>query len=352
MWMKSRIIIMIAFSCCIVSCDKQVYQVDEQNAIVMDTASFIVGAQYISHTATELQLDVDVVTLIGDKSITDFSPYFFTDSSLNSTDISFTQTSATAISSGAQNYSTVLLIDRENLSWHRVNYTGQYIERYFNTKSLNDHVALAIFKANDYSAPHFICENAGDIYGNTPSFSVQQFYHYTETDPDIPDNGMHTPLYIVNLLDKTLDSIIASPNSSGNLSITLITNSQVSGSVSEPDYSNLIAKAQSNNVSINIICDDGSVMMEVHKMAHYTGGFVFDNNVNRQTMPSNDYEHAVYRYGVYMQNLDHVLKKEYTLNRCRLLVSSASGNFFSGSDQIFTLAYGGHIYRNVGVKIP
>ncbi|MBK7127971.1 MAG: hypothetical protein IPM74_13950 [Crocinitomicaceae bacterium] len=350
--MKSRRNFIIAISWIVLGCDKQVYVVDEQDVLVMDTASFIVGTQYISHTATELELDVDIVTLIGDQSISDYSAYTFVDSSLNNSDLSFTQTSSTVISSSAQNYSTILLIDRASLNWHRYNYTGHYMERYFNSKALSDHFAMAIFEANDYNSPDFICESAGDMYGNTSSFNIQQFYHYTETEPDMPENNQHTPLFILTLLDRTLDSLIASPNSTGNRSITLLTGNRIDGPSTEPDFTNFITKAQSNNVSINIICDDGSGMMAIQKLVHYTGGFVFDNNVNRQMVPGDDYEHAVYGYGVYMQNLDNVFQKEYTFNRCRLLVSSASGNFFSGSDQIFTLAYGGHIFRNVGVKIP
>lgn len=332
------------------SCRKEDVVIDREDALLTDTTIMVFNASYQSHTPTTLNFTIDMLHLNGLQSQTSFDDFLFFDTSyVQNLTLTF-GASASYNYPSISEYSTILLIDYNETESFKSNYVGYFLRRFFEiADSLpNRNVGLSSMSSESNTATRLHSEFPGEIFGNSCEYNVETFYQITSHQDESPGD---TPgLFLKGRLTGLIDSIVASPEATGDLSITLIAGNGGYYFSNQSDLDEIIDKALLNNVKINIITPSAGIA-ELAYLANATGGFissyVHDSNFNplpeTETFPN---------VQITLQNLDDLLMgKVFTHKVTGSAVQVLSDTWQSGDYASLTIKYNNYAFH-VGIRIP
>lgn len=331
------------------SCRKEEVVVDREDNLSDDTALFVYSINYESHNTTDLNFTMNMVMLKGSQSEQEYALFNYYDTSyFQNFDLSFA-TASSYNQPTVSSYSTILLFDYNETESFKQNYVGYFLRRFFEiTDSLpNRNVALSSMSSSQNTPTRLHTENLGNIFGNSWEYNTNTFYSLTS---GFNGGSSSTPgLFMKGRVLDLIDSLIASPQATGDLSITVLLGN---GGVQFTNYSDLeqiVDYAISNGVKINIITPGSGG--EVATLAGATGGF-FSNYIfdyNDQPIPEGD------EFGnvtIPLQNLDELLKGNVFTHRVNGTATQTGADTWQSGDYVYlTVRYGGYKFET-GLKIP
>lgn len=336
MWIKKRHISILITFLMLSSCKKDEVTYQPDDGLVLDTALITFEAGYQSHTATALNFYVDMLTLNGLSSETDYSAHQFLDP-YNDSDYDYDLSSVTELQAASElSYSTVLLINLNNVESYAQDRIGPVLRRFIeHSDSLpTREVALASFKVESNTPTVYYKENTTSIFDNSSTFNINTFYDITLAQNTT--SATTSGLYLKSRLLEAMDTLISDPKAQGDLSITLLKSNDDFSFSNDADVTEIITKATSNNIRINILGYDNNE--DVRRIAIETGGFItqhpfpYENTGNFETTDS-PVETAI-------QNLDKLLRREVEVHRCNVIATPTGSQTFNTGDILsFQLNY-------------
>ena len=347
---KLPYISLLCFAVVFTSCKKDVVIEDREDLLKTDTATMIFRSTYVSHTATDLEVDLDMVTFNGLLSETDYTNQQFYDSS----DLFNVNYTISAVSTNApsttNNFSTVILLNLAEKQWYEQDFVGVHMRRFFEQTeaSSNHNVALSSFAKQENTFTRFHTENKPDIFDNSWQYNVDQFYMLTNSLNQVsaPTNISYLS---ARLLD-VIDTLVAAPSASGDLSITLMSDYDFQQSGSQTDIDAIIASANTNNVHINLLGSGFSDQLRT--IASSTGGFVctYELSFSSQTPLKDRNETSAPQ--VALQNLIALLTGQIKMHGCHITATyTDSDTWQSGNNIRLPINYNGR-QTYVDIIIP
>ncbi len=332
------------------SCRKEDVVVDREDNLLSDTSIVVYNANYQSHTPTTLIFTVDMLHLNGVQSQTSFDNFEFVDTSyVQNQTLTFGVPSLYNYPAISE-YSTIILFDYNETDSYKRNYTGYFLRRFFEiADSLpNRHVALSSMSSEQNTLTRLHSQNPGDIFGNTWEYNVETFYKLTAHE-DISASET-AGLFIKGRINDLIDSLVAAPGASGDLSITFISGNGGYNFSNQSDIDEIIDKALLNNVKINIITPSSSGA-ELAYIANATGGFIsrYVHDFKYDPLPE---EEEFPNVQITLQNLDDLLMGNVFTYRVSAAATFISASTWQSGDYAnLTIKYNNYAFH-IGVRIP
>ena len=326
------------------SCKKEEIIYDREDSLDLDTGFVKYNVIYQNHSATQLNVQVDMLVLNGLNSETGYGLYQFDLPNQENYDINVSN-SLTAATAPVGSYSTVVMVNLNNSDYYKQSHTGAYLRRFFElADSLpNRNVAFSTFNAAENSDPRFHRENAASIFGNSWEYNVETYYNLT-TKAGF-SSGNANGLFLKHHLLAAIDTMVLE-GATGDRSITLISTSDDYYFSNNLDKQEIIAAANANNVRINLI--GMNFNYEMHQIAGQTGGFLIEMEqpYAGSATPS---EPSFEPIQVGVQNLDKILKRNVNIHRCNVVATQQGADVFTSGQVVdFNLSYNG---KNIPIKI-
>ena len=316
------------------SCKKDISTFDREDDLVVDTAAVLYSASYISHTATQLNVKINMVVFNGLESENTYTNYEFSGTPPDATkSYNFTNLSVNSLTANNA-YSSVFLFNQNNNDWYLRNVIGFYYRRFLEQIETNNNkkTAIASFYGDGPSEVVFYKENPNLYFGNSWQYSLDEFYDFTSIEGTNTLSTATQILFLTQRIDEVIDSITTSSELIGNRSITLFSGRDFDTGENPTNYLNAtILKAQSNGIKINLI--GPGFNPEVKRLAHETGGFIC-------AISDDDFVSSWYignitsAVEVGMQNLDRLLSQNIIVHSCDLIVTATGGPNFQSGDQM------------------
>ena len=220
MWTKllSILLLMVLF---LGSCKKEPNTWDREDNLEVDTASFLLESKYISHIDTQIIFQIGIVTLNGLATEKNYNTAVYYDSVRANLNYTYNLSNTNIQQKLPSAYTSVLLFDQNGTYWHNENYMGVYLRRYFEVveNSTVSQIAIAKFLPQNNESISFYKENENAYFKNSWEYNTNKFYDLS--NDNFNSNYISTNiLYIIDRLNETIDSLIASPDKNGDLSIT------------------------------------------------------------------------------------------------------------------------------------
>jgi hypothetical protein len=333
-----------------ISCKKEAGPWDRENELIIDTTTLIYQMNYVSHSTTQLSIDVEMLTLEGLESKSSYnSSDFGSNSIIQNVDYTANQISQQAYSSSG--YSSVLLFNLNKNDWYTDHFVGYYLRRYFESIDGSDqkNIALSSFSGQSNTITRFHAENGpSDLFSNSWEYNIEKFYELIKTTELA--NYQTSIGYLKTRLDGVMDTIIMA-NPSGDKSITLFSNIDFLNSADTALVNSIIEKAVTNQIRINLIGLE--FPDQLRQIANETGGFVSEYLVDFDT--SNwliDNSTQVSHVAVTIQNLDRLLSRNVKVHRCRYNFQYNDASIYTSGDRVsYPINYRGFKYF-VDYQIP
>ena len=331
----------------VISCRKEDVIIDREDNLSQDTALIIYQVQYSSHTGGDVNFLVDMLQLNGTTSEATYAGHDFQDPGTTGT-VSFGNPNPNVNPSNGS-YSTILVFDYAETWSYEENFVGYYLRRFFEiADSLpNRNVALSSFSGSDNTPTRLHAEDHSNIFGNSWEYSISQFYAYTTHLDD--DASATNGAFLKSRMIGLIDSLIAAPQASGDLSITLIAGYGGYYFSNYADLDAIIDHALANNVKINIISQGGS--SELTQMANETGGFLSTWIPDINGNPYHE-DHPYSNTQITLQNLDELLMGNVTTHRVMVTHTKDGTGMWQSPENAYTeFIYKDH-RLNVQFRIP
>ena len=357
MWI--RIISMAVFVVFLTfSCQKETSAWDREEDLKIDSTTFLFSANYVANIDTQVTVQIEIVTLNGLNSETNYynKPYY--DSVRGDGNHTLDVSNVSEIDYLKTSYSSILLIDQNNSWWYSNDKVGYYMRRYFEllSSSTSSKVGLASFNDNPSQSTQFYSETPINYFGNSWEFNTETFYKISEYDA--AQSQVNTEIYlmdVINRIDETIDHFILLDEKQGDLSITFFASgSYIDVQSNQLEIDNLILKAISNQIRINLIGFKYDFNTSIRRLALETGGFIGSNQVSyHSASPIYDESKKVSNTAVILENLDLILSREVTSHRCNLIIDKKAGesNFISGTTESIPINHNGKLYT-IQFSIP
>lgn len=347
MWTK-LLSILFLFALIFGSCNKEPSSWDREEELVIDTASFMLETQYISHIDSQVIFQVGIVTLNGLVSEKNYNNPVFYDSVRANFNYTYTINNVNTQQKLPTAYTTVLLFDQNGTYWHNESYMGVYLRRYFERveKSTVSQIAMARFLPANNESIRFYKENTTSYFNNSWEYNTNKFYDLSNDNYN--SNYVSTNiLYMIDRLNETIDTLISAPNKNGDLSITLFSQGGYESFQSETtEINNLIAKAKTNNIKINLIGFENSYESEFRRITQETGGFICAKEINYNTYQYYyDNSKKITAIGVFLENLDLILQNKLTSHNCTIQVNKSDGSIYQSGERLsFPINYNHRLF--------
>lgn len=331
------------------SCKKEPSGFDREEALDKDTATIIYSLNYLGHTPTSFQFNIELLTLNELESEQSYSGLQYAPNNSNQ-DFSYNITSESVLQpSFSDEYSTVILLDLSNGEFLDREYVGVYLRRYFElVDSLPlRHVAFSSFSSAENHESRFHSENPSDIFGNSWEFNTSTFYKLRQTASE--GGSSVSMLFFKRRIMDAMDSLVAA-NPLGDLSITTILGVGGINNEDQSDYLEIITKANSNNIKLNIISDHS--YGDFQCLSSSTGGFFSSYPILDQGQNSEWIDSLGSATKASILNLDDLLRSEVNVHRITIQVTASNGATFQ-QGQYFSeeFTYAG-LTRRINFIIP
>lgn len=331
---------------CGLSCRKEEVVIDREDNLSSDTALIIYSSQYNSHTASALNVTVEILQMNGLVSESDYSGAVLADANIPDHTVTF-GTTTTNTNTPIASYSTIFVFDYAETISFKDEFAGFYLRRFFEiVDSLpNRNVALSSFSAEENTPTRLHTENNGNIFDNSWEFNLQQFYERTI---QLDESANQTQgQYIKDRLIDLMDSLLAAPQATGELSITLLTGNGGYNFSASADLDAIIDYALLNNIKINVITPGGSY--ELAQIANETGGFLsaWVGDEQGQPQPGGP---EFSNTQIALQNLDDLLMSKVTTHKIDI-TDVQTDIWQSGSIARIEFIYNQHLL-SVQFRIP
>lgn len=355
MWIRF-IIISFILALFTFSCNKEPNTWDKENDLDFDTTTFLFSAKYISNIDTQVTLQLDIVTLNGLNSETNYSSQQYFDSVRSYANHIFDISSVTKNKFLATSYTSVFLFDQNNAWWYAQEKAGFYLRRYFESVSNSStaQVGLSSFSSEGEQSTQFYAETPNVYFDNSWEYNTNTFYDIVEFD----ENQGYSPVNLVdviNSIDETIDHMLGANGKQGDLSITFFSEGNFGDDQNNKVLiDNLILKANTNQVRINLVGFNYDYESGIRRLALETGGFIGSNKIGYESVsPIYDESKKVSNTGVILENLNLILSRNVTSHRCNLVVDikAGQGSFISGTAERIQVDYNGNLYT-VQFTIP
>lgn len=336
------------------ACKKVDYSVNADEHLTNDTASVIHNAFYVSHSPNLLTVRVEMATFVGTSTLSDYSSFEFGEDSLTTSEYSIEWSPKAQYSPSETDYSTVLLLNKFNAQFMYDYHMGVYLDYYLNqtTGDQNAKTAFASFEQSNDDFTFFHIENSSSIFDNSVDYTLGNFYNGIRNSAQGNSTSNTDLAYAIKCLDETIDTLIADPQATGKLSITMLNGDGFhGGTFPEIEIANIITKAQNNNVSINVIGAGNHIFL--NKIAHETGGFIFDLDSYLYNINDDQYHAGSHKFkvGVIVQNLEKLLSGNFDYTSSLASISNLNGTFSSGNHLSFAYTYNEQYFKFT-VTIP
>lgn len=347
MWIKSFCISLI-LALFVVSCKKEPNLWDREVELEIDTASFLFKSQYISHIDTQIIFQVEMVTLNGLQSDNTYANSLFYDSVRTEFNYFYSISNVSVQQKIPSAYTTILLFDQNGTYWHNESQMGVYLRRYFEIvdNSNVSQIAVAKFFPQNNESISFYKEKPNSYFDNSWEYNTNKYYEISNDKYDFNYETTNI-IYMIDRLNETLDSLISFSDKSGDLSITFFSQGGYESYQSETLAINtLIAKAQANNIKINLVGFENSTESEFRKIAQETGGFICSREVNYNTYQYINNEHKkITTIGVFIENLDLILQQKLKTQKCIIQVDRTDGGIYQSGERLaFQINYDHKLY--------
>lgn len=323
---------------------------DREDLLNTDTATMIFRTTYVTHSPTDLEVDLDMVTFNDLSSKIDYSDQQFYDSSEMS-NIAYTISQiSTNAPSATNSFSTVVLLNLAGKQWYEDDFAGVHMRRFFEQTEAgsNQRVALSSFAKQENTITRFHTENKPDIFGNSWQYNVDQFYRLTNSLNQVSTTTSMS--YLSARLLDVIDTLIAAPSASGDLSITLMSDYDFQQTGSQTEIDAIIVAANTNNVHINLVGSGFS--NQVRSIASATSGFIceYEFDFATQTQLKNWDETSALQVG--LQNLIALLTGQIKVHRGHIIASYTDSNTWqSGNNVSLPFNYNGR-RTSIDIMIP
>ena len=328
---------------------KSDYVYDREGELVTDTATYMLSATYVANTATQLTVELNMVTLNGLQCEETYPTNLFKDT-LNDPNYSmdFSNVSSWDVLQ-ATSYSSALVLNTNNRKWFGDHYMGYYMRRYFEQIEEIPTSRAGIVKLDIVGGDNemWYDEYPGSHFTNGWKFNTESFYEITRALEGYNSSGQHSNGNNFKVaLDNLIDDIISDPQAGAEKSITIFTDLDFQGSqASDAENDALVAKAKANGVKINFI---GPRLPDLSiRLASETGGFICENyNAVEELDPYHYLDDPVQDLAVFAENLNLILSHDVTRYSCKVVISqSGSDTFLSGQRYYFHFVYGDELFR-------
>ncbi len=310
------------------ACKKEVIPYDKEESLVTDTATMIMEVNFIGYTSTQIDLEISMLVFNDLASEQDYSGNVFFDNDIVD-ELNLTFTPGTMVNTPEPEYSSVFLINQNNLGWYEQHHVGIYLRRFL--EQIEDdpgrQIALASFSTNIDDKLNFYQEYPGSNFGNSSEFNVNQFYALTNFDGDVNTFDPTSAVSFTLRLNEVIDELIASNELVGDKSITVFTDYDFStGADATLDMNLTISKANAEGISINFL--GPNIDRNITRIAFETGGFICQTTEQYE-------EHFGIVYGeerpeilVFMENLNNLLSKNISIHSTAVQITNTSGGLF------------------------
>jgi len=341
------------------SCKKDTdYSYDREANLVLDTATYLKSATYVSHTPTTLTMTVDLVTFNGLTCETDYSANTFIDTLGGAADISADLSTTTTVSHSPANvYSSAFVFNWNNRTWIEDHYVGFYMRRYLEIIDVDPAVYFAAMVSMDLLTTgvddvSWRSESSNTRFSNSWAYNINAFYEITNSNGQLTLNQDVSGYDFLYAMDEILDTLLIDPGVFGEKSITIFSAADAQNNpASDVENDALITNAKANGAKINFLGPDISDVMV--RYATETGGFtceIFNDTSNEE---GNEAQiDPVSDMAVYMQNLHLILNHDVVSHRCTAVYTQTGANTFDSGDRYqFKVLYNGEIFI-YSVQIP
>lgn len=344
--MLSRLIVIFALLMTVGSCKKQQeYLVDPEEQLVLDTATFLLSAEYAGHTSTQLNVTLNMVIFEGLEPKNDYSSLSFQE--IAQAPYTFDYSNTNSVPQARGGYSSVFLFNKQNKAWINDHRLGFYLRRYLQLVDTDPSrkVAPAAIDPPNWSGDIQWMQDAPDsLFIQSSKTTIQRFFEYMEVGGSEQSGQSNLNIFEGILVDSK-EELVNHPNSSGQKSVTIFTDDDL-GLANLNDFTQAdLAAFQASSVRINVV---GNHVPEVlSAIATESGGFVAENdtaNVDLTHDPVQD-------IAVYMMNLDRMVSGNVGQKHICNLTITTTGTFNSGSHYSFAFMYNNKAFK-FSVLIP
>lgn len=339
-------ILSLLFLLVLIGCKKNDSDFDRNNSLVSDTSTFLYSASYVSHTSSQLTIQLDLVTIEGfTSSVNNPSERYIPTKPNFNIDLDFQNNFNQPVTT-ASNYSTVFMFNGNTSQWYQDDRIGFYLRRYLELKDANTaHVAMTSFDQQQHNDLIWHVENTGNLFGNTWEYMMDEFYTISHYDPSVDNYYTSSPQVLFDHLNGVMDQVNTDPGFTGRRSITIISGRDFEdGSLIDSEVTDLIGKAGNMQISINLFGTGFNT--DIQRLALETGGFVCKpQEIYPSPNPVEFGPRIVSDMGVFMINLDDILRGNLTSHRCLMTATYTDGSFFNSGDRIsYPINYNGYIF--------
>jgi hypothetical protein len=336
------------------------YDFNPEENLVVDTATYLRSANFVSYVGNQLTVELSMVTFNGlecensyDNSL--FSDSIFTDS-LSADDLTYTYTSVFQQTALPTPYSSAFLLNTNNRYWYNERDIFYYYRRYLEQIGLlsTSQSALAEISPQLGDEVQWIQEDGNSSYfNNSRDFSLMEFYNRTYVGEGLGNvNFYMNEEEFLTALSKMINDLANDDNATGEKSIVIFTHFDLEKNPNEntDQLKEVINEAIAADISLNFLGVSFSEYMYI--MATETGGFMCENDnalefQNGGELPTT----PVQDLAVYTQNLHQIISHDVNEHRATLTITNTGPAFASGQFYGFSFIYGEDVYR-FGVEIP
>ena len=346
---KSHLLMILVFIG-LYSCRKEESTFDREEALEKDTATLVFKTSYVSHNLQDLTVQIELVTFNKDQSKTNYSGLDFESDGLSS-DYNVNFSGANSKTYTPKNsYNTALVLDLSQRNVYQNHELGVYLRRFFEiADSLpNRNVALSSFESVENHDTRFHSEQPGFIFGNSWRYSTRTMYELIGRQ--VLTGSTPTMLFFKDRIIDAIDTMVVEVGASIEKSLVLVVSAGGFAGENEADMNDIIAKANANNVHINLIMEYGGASYQ--RLAMETGGFLSYVADELDVTGTNENELDKSPLKNALLNLDDLLTNNITVHEISMTVSKKNLDVWM-SGEIVSIHY---IYdqkrRTVQLRIP